>query len=200
MIRFSITPAFWLVSIILGYMSSGNLKGTVLWVFVILVSILIHELGHALCALSFGQSSTITLVAFGGITSYGTYGVSRFKQFLIILCGPLFSATLFFFSYLGWQYFAFDRPFIASIFYIMQWVNLIWTSINLLPIMPLDGGQMLLLVAEAISKRKGLTYALFISLILGIILSVFFVLFSYYLAGMLFGFLALQAYTRWRRS
>jgi stage IV sporulation protein FB len=200
MIRFSITPAFWLVSVILGYMSSGNLKGTVLWVFVILVSVLVHELGHALCALSFGLRSTVTLVAFGGITSYASQGVSKFKQFLIILCGPVFGAVLFFFSYLGWQYFAFDRPLIASIFYVMQWVNLVWTSINLLPILPLDGGQILLLIFEAIFKAKGQSYALFTSILLAVLLSVLFVLFSYYLVGFLFVFLALQSYARWKRS
>ena len=199
MIRFSITPAFWLVAGILGYLNSGTLLGTLVWIFVLLVSILFHELGHATCALSFGCKPTVTLVAFGGVTSYSPYGLSRFKQFLIVLCGPFFGAMLFFFSYLGWQFFAFDRPAIANIFYILQWVNLVWTALNLLPILPLDGGQMLLLVLEGFFKRKGEIRAFAISMGLGILFSLFFVLFSYYLAAILFAFLAFQSYLGLKR-
>jgi len=183
MIRFSTTPGFWLVATVLGYMGSGNLKGTLLWVFVIFVSVVVHELGHALGALCFGLRSTVTLVALGGITSYGTYGLSKIKRFFIIFAGPFFSASLFFLSYLGWMYFSNERPLLASIFYMMELANFVWTVLNLLPILPLDGGQMLLLLAEAAFKEKGLRYTLFLSMVLAIIIGMFALLFSKYLFG-----------------
>ena len=42
-----------------------------IWVFVIFISILVHEFGHALTACYFGQKPRIELVAFGGLTYPG---------------------------------------------------------------------------------------------------------------------------------
>ena len=138
-------------------------------------------------------------MALEGVTSYGTYGLSRFKQLLIAGSGPLFSAVLFFFSYLGWQFFAFDYPFIASIFYVLQWVNLIWMAINLLPVLPLDGGEMMQLGLEALFQEKGEKYANSVSLFLAAFFTVFFLLFAYYLAAVFFAVCAFRAYNFIRR-
>ena len=153
----------------------------------------------ALCARSFGCRPSIMLVPFGGRTSFSAYGLSRFKQFLIVLSGPFFGGVLFLLSYMGWQFFAFDRPTIATIFYILQWVNLIWTVINILPILPLDGGQMMLLVLEGIWGDKGGLFAIALSMGFAIVFCLFFVLFSYYLAAILFAFLAVQSYLGLKR-
>lgn len=194
MVAFRINPSFWLVSALLGYYQSGSLVGVALWIGVLLVSLLVHELGHALCAISFGRKAAVTILGMGGVTTFGTYDLSRMKQVLIALSGPLFSAVLFFFSYLGWQFYAFDYPFIASIFYVLQWVNLIWMAINLLPVLPLDGGHIMQLALAGLFQEKGEKYANAVSLFLSAFFVIFFLLFSYYLAALLFGVFAFRAY------
>ena len=60
-------PLFWLIAVLLGY-SSGNLLQIVIWVLVVFISILIHELGHALAFRRYGLSSQIVLHFAGGLT------------------------------------------------------------------------------------------------------------------------------------
>ena len=81
MIRFSIfsipveiQPFFWVTLVILGGVSGADTAAQILEIglFVIagFVSILIHELGHALTARWFGANSSITLQAFGGYATW----------------------------------------------------------------------------------------------------------------------------------
>ena len=81
MIRFSlfgipvaIEPFFWITLVILGGASGADNAAEILNIglFVIagFISILVHELGHALTARSFGAHSRITLQAFGGYAAY----------------------------------------------------------------------------------------------------------------------------------
>ncbi|MCH8921713.1 MAG: peptidase, partial [Planctomycetes bacterium] len=64
-----ISPWFWAMSLLLGF-RLGNPKLLLMWVGVVFVSILIHELGHALAMRYYGWNARITLYAFGGLASY----------------------------------------------------------------------------------------------------------------------------------
>jgi stage IV sporulation protein FB len=77
----------------------------------------------------------------------------------------------------------------------LLWVNLFWGLINLMPVYPLDGGNVtrsLLLKADPL---EGVRKSLWVSVIAGILVAVigFFLLGSVYMA-FLFGFLAFQSY------
>ena len=50
-IPLTIHPSFWLVALLIGWLSSASVGDAAIWVIVILVSLLIHEYGHALTAL-----------------------------------------------------------------------------------------------------------------------------------------------------
>ncbi|HSO11633.1 MAG TPA: hypothetical protein VLT51_04610, partial [Anaerolineales bacterium] len=72
-LRFSIAgipvrvhPLFWLIALLLG--SSGALVEIPIWILVVFVSILVHELGHALAFRRYGIQSHIVLHAMGGLT------------------------------------------------------------------------------------------------------------------------------------
>ena len=54
-IPIKITPAFLIFASIIGFLNSGTVMGTMIWFGIILVSVLIHEMGHALAALAFGK-------------------------------------------------------------------------------------------------------------------------------------------------
>ncbi|HQU37438.1 MAG TPA: hypothetical protein PLR65_12710, partial [Anaerolineales bacterium] len=101
-LRFSIAgipvrvhPLFWLIALLLG--SSGDLLHIVIWILVVFVSILIHELGHAFAFRWYGLRSQILLHFSGGLTipemsprgsGYAPVAIGSVQQILISLAGP----------------------------------------------------------------------------------------------------------------
>ena len=89
-----IHPFFWLVAVILGANSGGAIE-VLIWVAAVLVSILIHELGHALVIKAFGFRPWIVLYGMGGLTihdpaeNYNSRANSTLGQISISLAGPL---------------------------------------------------------------------------------------------------------------
>ncbi|HEY1119867.1 MAG TPA: hypothetical protein VGE43_19285, partial [Acidimicrobiales bacterium] len=51
-----IEPFFWIASVLLAY-DLGDARLIIMWVAVVLVSVLVHELGHAVALKAFGQPS-----------------------------------------------------------------------------------------------------------------------------------------------
>src|SRR5438445_1491911 len=81
-------PLFWLVALLLGMNIRPPLY-VVIWVAVVFVSILVHEMGHALAIRQFGWWPSILLYTFGGLAMYQpTYRDAR-KQMMILLAGPM---------------------------------------------------------------------------------------------------------------
>jgi hypothetical protein len=65
-----IHPAFWLIAAILGFDAEQfDAVELLVWVIVVLVSILVHELGHALAVRRSGWVSRIILYHFGGLAT-----------------------------------------------------------------------------------------------------------------------------------
>lgn len=83
-------PMFWLVTVILGINSRGGTPPTQFfaWVSVVFVSILVHELGHALVQRRFGGRPWITLYGMGGMASCNDCDPRPTSQILISLAGP----------------------------------------------------------------------------------------------------------------
>src|SRR4030095_5768073 len=87
--------------------SSGDLLQILIWVFVVFISILIHELGHALAFRRFGLSSQIILHFSGGLTvpestlwgsRWANVALGPNEQIFISIAGPgagfLFAALI----------------------------------------------------------------------------------------------------------
>src|SRR5271157_5706253 len=82
-----ILPSFFLMTVFLG-MSALDLR-LAAWVLVVLVSVLVHELGHATMGLAFGLEPRIDLHGMGGTTSWKTpKGLSTIQRIAISLAGP----------------------------------------------------------------------------------------------------------------
>jgi Zn-dependent protease len=84
-------PFFWLVTVIMG-LNTGE-DGTppaelLIWVAVVFVSILVHELGHAFLQRRFGGRPWITLHGIGGLASCDDCDRGPRSQILISLAGP----------------------------------------------------------------------------------------------------------------
>jgi len=199
-IPIAIHPFFWLFSGLIGWLSSGSLLGTLIWVGIIFFSVLIHEFGHALTAVAFKQRTQIQLVALGGLTTFEGPKLRFWQQFFITFNGPLFGFFLFLLATLLLQMDLAAWPLLFKILKATQIANLFWTVVNLLPVLPLDGGQLLRIVLEAAFGLKGFKAALLTGAAIAALVSFYFFVIQSFLIGALFFLFAFQSFDSWRRS
>lgn len=108
---------------------------------VIFLSILAHELGHAFAGRRFGARPRILLHSMGGLCYLPGAVFSRGQSIVVSLAGPaagLLLAAVTAAVFHGW---APRDPLVVYACRFSLYVNGIWTLFNLLPILPLDGGQ-----------------------------------------------------------
>jgi Zn-dependent protease len=140
-----VSPLFWLILALFGdwvFRSLGPLY-LLIWVACGFVSILIHELGHAVAIRAFGSPSSIVLHGFGGYAENPYPPTSAWKRMLIALAGPAAGFTLCGAAF-GMLYGLGPdnlNPYANRTLLFLVWMNLIWNLFNLLPVFPLDGGR-----------------------------------------------------------
>jgi membrane-associated protease RseP (regulator of RpoE activity) len=165
-------PLFWLVACVLGMPYLQRYDATILlvWVPCVFVSILVHELGHVLMGRIFGSRGRILLYSFGGLAIGSTELASRWKRIAVLFAGPGAGFLLYGLVRLAEAYLL---PLIEpgpTHFYVEKAVgmllviNLYWGLLNLLPIYPLDGGQISMELFSAASPRNGARLALVLSI------------------------------------
>ncbi len=198
-IPIAIHPFFWITALLIGFFNSGgSIVGTLVWVGVIFVSVLIHELGHASTALFFGLKPRIDLVALGGLTTHRAQNLPYLKQFFIVLNGPLFGFGLFLIAWGLLKLPVFATGTANGVITLFYWVNLVWTVLNLVPVMPLDGGQLLRVTLEGFFGAKGFKYTLIVGMATAGILSLAFFFYQNFLIGALFFLFAYQSFDLFR--
>jgi len=198
-IPIKIHPAYWIFTGILSFLLADlNPLQALLWMGIIFISVLFHELGHALTAKWFGRAPRIELVAMGGVTYHDGDRLPFWKQFLITLDGPIFGlilglAAAFFHSFA-------TLPAIKTILLQISVVNIFWTLVNLVPVLPLDGGQLLRIGLEKWFGFKGLRYTFLVSSLLALLASLAFFAMQNLLAGAIFFLFAFENFTNFRKS
>lgn len=174
-VRVRVSVFFWVAAVLLGWGAcqwwAGNdqralLQYLALWSAAVFVSILVHELGHALAYRAFGQGAHVVLYHFGGLAIPEAWGrrahLRPFQRLLVAAAGPAAQLALAAVIVLGLKaagrvvplpfvglgerlgFFAGERfasPFTAAAFEFLLSINLLWPLVNLVPVPPLDGGQ-----------------------------------------------------------
>ena len=107
------------------------------------VSIVLHELGHAVVALRHGlRTRSITLFIFGGVAQLEKDPKDGRSEFWMAAAGPLVSLAL-----AGLFYTCATLPFVnpsaAAVAKYLALINLILALFNLVPAFPMDGGRLL---------------------------------------------------------
>lgn len=189
-----VSPWFWLIAAAIQRQRSVPL--TVLWVGVVFTAVLIHECGHALTARRFGAPRPqIVLGGTGGLT-FSVSADSWGKRVLIDLAGvgagfgtcalviALRQSVL--------------RPVIASqgMGYVdfftanLVYVNVVWGCLNLLPILPLDGGQVTKELLRRLHPHKAEPLARKVSVVTAAVAALACVMARQFFGAMLFSYLA----------
>jgi stage IV sporulation protein FB len=213
-------PFFWLVTLLLGL--GGDVAdpvNTLIWVAVVFVSVLVHELGHTFLQRYYGGDPRITLYSFGGLASCDDCDRSPRAQILISLAGPgagfllaglvivILAATGhlrgFEFSLFPVVWKPFDLEYLQQyrkfsprdtlILYLLL-VNILWGVLNLLPIYPLDGGRIARELFTLNNARGGIIQSLQLSIGTAILMAVYALVNSNMYMCILFGLLAYGNY------
>ncbi|NBW86773.1 MAG: hypothetical protein EBR23_08115 [Planctomycetia bacterium] len=174
-VRVRVSAWFWLAAALLGWNACRSMAGgdqrmllqmLVIWIGVVFVSILVHEMGHALAYRCFGQGAHIVLYHFGGLAIPEAWGrrthLRPLQRLVVAAAGPLAQLALALAIIVGLKGMGHAVPFPieslglalglyegamftspwahAACFFLLS-VNIFWPLLNLVPVPPLDGGQ-----------------------------------------------------------
>ncbi len=178
MFGFPITIEMSFIGVIafLGFISFENDFALIAaFVVIAVISVLIHEFGHAFAAKSQGTQvgPTISLEGMAGFTRYRlNEQPSRAQSIFISFAGPLAGIIL------GFLIFALRESgvveltaFNATLFRIGFFTTFVWSAFNLMPIVPLDGGHIMtdLLPGSTVERaRKASMVSIVVAVIVGI--------------------------------
>lgn len=208
-----IHPFFWLAMLLLGGFDIGA-KEALVWIAAVLISILVHEFGHVLAFNYYGTSAHVVLHGFGGLAipnnSYGRRDPRA--QIIISLAGPVAGFLLAGFLLVGlklsgvyihfiygfpfgiYPLFVVEAPLLNLLLHNLMFANIAWGILNLMPIYPLDGGQVSASVFQIFDYRDGFRKAIMLSMGTAILIGLYGITHDWQFAAIFFGYLAYQNY------
>lgn len=155
-IPLNVSPWFFVLAIYTG-LGLGSWELTVVWMLCLAVSVVVHELGHAFVAARLRLRPSIVLHGLGGLCAHDPAERDR-DEVMIVAAGPLAGYVLAGVAYLlsrGLQAgdsAALDSPIFGSMLHWLIVVNLALSTLNLLPIWPLDGGRLFRLLMLRLTR------------------------------------------------
>ena len=214
-----IQPFFWLIAALIAALISGGINDDMpLWIAkvlvgmaVVLLSVLVHELGHALTFRHlFRTPCMIVLHGFGGMAAplqqyrrgYGFSGAVA--QCFLSFSGPLAGFILAFLAFWLLQFVPAnpENPGLATDlfrYFLLWtcWISIVWGIFNLLPIYPMDGGHIAREVCVFLFPRHGIEVSLVLSMIIAVFLAVVAFLHGWIIAAFFCAYFTFQNYQEW---
>jgi len=210
-----IQPFFWLIALLIPALALGQIDNMPLWIVQLMVgavaivlSILVHELGHALSFRHiFRTPCVIVLHGMGGM-AVPEYHRRRpgfagaVAECFLAFSGPLAGFVLAFVAVLLYRAIPenLEGLPIFLLLYFLRWtivISIFWGILNLMPIYPMDGGRIAREVCVYLFPRRGIELSLVLSMTVAILLIAIALQYQQYFIAILFGFFAYQNYQEW---
>lgn len=123
---------------------SQSILNMLMFIIAGFVSIMVHELGHALMVRKYGLPTAITLQAFGGYASFPAGQLSRKQSFIVTAAGPALQLAMGLLL-LGVRILVPvpEASLLNVLLFDLITISIIWAVLNCLPVYPMDGGQMM---------------------------------------------------------
>lgn len=160
-----IHASFLVIAFLFGASGQG-IDAALVWVAVVTVSVLAHELGHAFVAAPAGGEPRIDLYAMAGLTRWNPGRAGRGRIVAVSLAGPAAGVAF------GLGLYALDSvvepargTLLEYAFDAALFANLGWGLLNLLPMLPLDGGQVMRALLPAKDDLERVRRAAAVSLV-----------------------------------
>jgi Zn-dependent protease len=152
-----IHPIFWLSAAMI-FWNPERLDLVALGVISVFISVLVHELGHAIVLRHYGWPSEIVLFFMGGYAT--ATRLSTWRQIWSLAAGPvagLSLAVLVFVLKVILEQFAPDLftqlPALRQFFRMLLFSGIVINLMNLVPVLPLDGGQIMAALVNHFGRR-----------------------------------------------
>lgn len=154
----------------LNYNPEQGVHFALLWIPIVFVSVLIHELAHAAAIAIFGfGASQIVLGGMGGVT-INERRARPWQDMLISVAGPASSFLLMGISLWVWQTAEVARTdrFLVELLPRMAQANFFWGMFNLIPVPPLDGGHATRdFFRMFLSERQAFSISIWVAIVVG---------------------------------
>lgn len=165
-----IHPVFWLTMILMAATGRRGLTSIASFILVATVSVLFHELAHAVTARPWAVVHGIELHAFGGVTRFRPIGTMPWwKHAWVSFAGPLANLVLAFVVY-QLRPVGPTEPWLLRVTNDFVFLNFAWAVLNLLPITPMDGGKIVESLFSArfpFAPQKATVYAAWVGVVVG---------------------------------
>ena len=148
-----------IILLVLFVMDFGSFVYGLSFALALALSIVAHELGHALTARAFGyHTRDITLSLLGGCASLIALPRKAWQEFLTAIAGPAVSFVISGLAWLSLNFLPVDDKWTVLVLYYTMWMNFVLGCFNLLPGFPMDGGRVFRSVASVFTTRTKATY------------------------------------------
>ena len=139
----------------------GSIVVRLLSAAILLVSILLHELGHTAVALSYGcRVRDITLLLLGGRATLVDMPRGPWREAWMAAAGPLVSLLLGLCGFFVSSLFP-ARSICGDVGWYLRYVNFSLLIFNLIPAFPMDGGRIFRALLESRLGRRRATFIAF---------------------------------------
>lgn len=180
-IPFFVNPSWFVVLVLVTWSYGSGLLtefpslGTGAWLLgfvaalLLFASVLAHELGHSFVARWQGIAvNSITLFIFGGLAALDEESKTPGQAFQVAIAGPAVSLILFG-AFTALNAFVALPPAASAIVGLLAYINLALALFNLIPGLPLDGGNVLKAIVWKITGKsyKGVAFASVVGQIIG---------------------------------
>ena len=148
-----------IILLVLFVMDFGSFVYGLSFALALALSIVAHELGHALTARAFGyHTRDITLSLLGGCASLIALPRKAWQEFLTAIAGPAVSFAISGLAWLSLNFLPVEERWTVLVLYYTMWMNFVLGCFNLLPGFPMDGGRVFRSVASVFTTRTKATY------------------------------------------
>lgn len=190
-----------LLFVVLNYDPNAGIQYALIWIPILFVSVLIHEMAHAamIGILGFG-SSHVVLTGMGGVT-INQRRARPWQDLLISIAGPASSFALFLLSI--WIYnnvaVAQTDRMLSALMPRLANANIFWCIFNLIPVPPLDGGHATReFFRMFLSERNAFVIAIWIAMIVGALVVVYALLNRQFFIGLYIAWFVYMAFQQWQ--
>lgn len=199
-----INPFFWIIAALITW-QPGNLGATAVGMVCVGFSILVHEFGHAFMAKRYGcRNVNILLYGMGGLAMFQGRPTS-WQNIKILFAGPgagfvLGAMALVARTVVGALPPTVSLPYLHLALHWLIWINMFWGLVNLVPLFPLDGGQICMNFLRMKKGYSGELLALKISIATCIALGVWAFTSNRVFLAMFCGYFAYENYQLMQRG
>tara|TARA_B100000029_G_scaffold346692_1_gene339034 strand:- start:338 stop:1018 length:681 start_codon:yes stop_codon:yes gene_type:complete len=196
-------PVFWVTAAFVVWGAyNHDPPQLLLAVLAVFLSVLVHELGHATMTRIFGWPSEIVLGFFGGYAT--TSRTSTGRNLAVLFAGPGAGLALAALSFATIVVLARSEqavlPRVNETLGFLLVVNIFWSVLNLVPVLPLDGGQIAREILVWQNPYRGQQRAMLVSAVAGAGAAAVGYVYGQTFLAILFGLFAYQNFSGWQMT